>query len=171
MASYEQIKEVVLDIGPLDDRLCNRPEPKTVDDLRFSFQHIMGCAILDRDVNLSHIMDEKVVDPKYKKARSKVKVIIHPDWPFTVMEVPARVVVKLKSGEEFSKERAHVIGSPEDPITLEQIKELYRKFTRGILPSEQIEWTMDAMLHMENLSDVDELLDILTFRYKCNISL
>lgn len=166
--SYEQV-DTIENHSPTNEEICNRPEPQTIGDLQFSFQHTLSCALLDRDVNFDHFSTEIIPDPKYKEARTKVKYVSHPEWPSGFMEVPARVVVKLKNGSELSRERMHIIGSLEEPLTTDQLKALYFKFTGGILPEEQTEWTANSILNLEKLSDVEELMDVLTFRHKIKV--
>ncbi len=166
--SYEQV-DTIENHSPPNEEICNRPDPKTIGDLQFSFQHTLSCALLDKDISLDHFSNEIIADPKYKEARTKVKYVSHPEWPTGFMEVPARVVVKLKDGEELTRERMDVIGSLKEPLTKDQLKELYFKFTKGILSEEQIEWTANAILNLEKLNDVEELMDVLTFRHKISV--
>jgi len=167
--SYEEVETIEAEVGPAEE-ICDRPEPKTDMDLPFSFQNILGAAMLDGDVNLNHIAEEAVDAPRLKEARSKVKLIHHADWPHTLnaamTEVPARLIIKMKDGSEFSGERWHIIGSQEEPLTMGQLQELYSKFTRGILPEEQIRRTGEAILNLEKLSDMEEFMDMLVFRHK-----
>lgn len=163
--SYEEVEKIEVHISPSDE-ICNRPEVNTLGDLQFSYQHILGSAMLDGDVNFSHIESDILVNPRYKEARSKVEVIVHPDWSTLYMAEPALVTVKTKDGREFSGERRYPIGSPKEPLAMEQFGELYSKFTRGILSEEQIEKTAEALLNLEKLNDVEELMDILTFGHK-----
>lgn len=163
--TYDTVEKIIVNASPGDDS-CNRPEPKTIGDLQFSFYHVLGAALLDGDVNFSHINADVLIDQRYKEARSKVEVKIHPEWSHVVMEAPARVTIKTKDGKEFSGERSYPIGSPGEPLTMEQFRKLYSKFTKGILTEAQIEKTADDILNLEKLNDVQELMDILTFRYK-----
>jgi len=73
---------------------------------------------------------------------------------------------KTKDGRKFEKERWRIVGSPEEPLNMEQLQGLYSKFTQGILPDEQVRKTRDAILHLEELSDVEELMDMLVFRHR-----
>ena len=166
--SYGQVENIKVHISHLEE-ICNRPEPKTLGDLQFSFQNAMAAILLDRDVNFSHIAEDKIHDPKYKKVRSKVEIIKHSDWlPKYAMETPARIEVKLKDGREFSKERQYAIGSPQEPLPMEQFKTFFIKFTKGIMPEEKVGWAADAIAHLERLrvEDVQELNRVLTFNVK-----
>lgn len=161
--SMEQIERIQVHISPADEP-CNRPEPKTLGDLQFSFPHILGSAMLDGDVNFSHINTDILNDPRYREARAKVEIIMHQDRSEIIMEAPAEVIIKTRDGREFSGKRTYPIGSPEEPLTLAQLAALYSKFTDGILGKEHRDRTMDALLTLEKQNDVLELMDILTFR-------
>ncbi|MFC1966277.1 MmgE/PrpD family protein [Chloroflexota bacterium] len=160
--SYDQIEELEIHTHPRHWPL-DRPEPKTVGDLQFSFQHTLGTAMLDGDVNLTHFSSDIIADPRYKEARSKVKVFIHQELSPILMKEPQRVIIKTKDGKEFSGERQYAIGSPYEPLTSEQIRALYSKFTHSFLGEQQIEQTAQAILNLEKLNDVRELMEILTF--------
>lgn len=163
--SYEQVENIKVHISHLEE-ICNRPEPKTLGDLQFSFQNAMAAILLDADVNFSHIAEDKIHDLKYKEVRSKVEIVKHSDWlPKYAMETPARIEVKLKDGREFSKERKYAVGSPQEPLPMEQFKALFIKFTRGIMSEEKIGWAADAIAHLEklNIEDVQELNRVLVF--------
>lgn len=166
---YEDIESVEADISVIDQQ-CNRPEPKNEEDLQFSFQNVLGAALLDGDVNLYHVSEDAVHDPRQMEARTKIKLIVHEDWPpslnAAMTEVPSHLTVKLKDGRKLEKERWHIIGCSEEPLPMERLKAFYAKFTNGILSEGQIRKTMDAISNMEQLSDVEELMDILVFRHK-----
>ncbi len=163
--SYEQVESIKVHISHLEE-ICNRPEPKTLGDLQFSFQNALAAILLDGDVNFSHIADDKIRDPKFKEARSKVEIIKHSDWlPKYAMETPARIEVRLKDGREFSRERKTAIGSPQEPLPMEQFRALFIKFTKGVMSEEKIGWAADAIAHLEklNVEDVQELNRVLVF--------
>lgn len=159
--SYEDVEAVEVHTSPSDEP-CNRTELKTEGDVQFSFQHVLGAALLDGDVNLKHITEAAIYDPRLKEARSKIKVIPHPEWSKELLKEPARISVKTKDGRAFSKERRFPIGSPDEPLTMDQFRGLYNKFSQGILPEREISRAADAILNLEKLSDLRELMSILT---------
>ena len=79
-----------------------------------------------------------------------------------MLKEPARISVKTKDGRAFSKERRFPIGSPDEPLTMDQFRGLYNKFSEGILPEREISRAADAILNLEELSDLSELMSILT---------
>lgn len=163
---YDQVETVEVHAAP-NDEPCNRPEPKALTDLQFSFYHTLGAAMLDGDVDFRHTGSLAIAnDPRYKEARSKVKFIMHPDRSTVVWKAPACLTIKTKDGREFSGERYATIGSPKEPLTMEQFRALYAKFSRGVLSEDQIRHTADAILNLEKLNDIEDLMEVLTFRRK-----
>jgi 2-methylcitrate dehydratase PrpD len=160
--SYEQIDDVEVHISKVD-KILDRPEPKSLGDLQFSFHHTLAAAMLDRDVNLKHFTPEMVDDGRLKDARQKVKVIVHYEWPSGTMESPAVITINLKDGEKLSRERQYAIGSPKEPLSQEKFGQLYHKFTQGILDEKLIRQTADQILNIEDLDDVMPLFNTLTF--------
>jgi len=160
--AYEDVEAVEVDMTHGEAHV-NRPDPKTEGDCQFSLRHVLGCAILDGDVNLSHATPTAGDDPRLKAAREKVKQIFHDVHPEGRWIDPARVTIKMKDGRVFTKERRYIIGSMEEPLTLEQVRGLYEKFTKGVLPEDIIKKTGDSLMNLENLSDLDQILDLLVF--------
>ena len=149
------------------DQRCNRPEPKSENDLQFSFQHTLAAAMLDGDVSLGHFTPEAVADPRLTEARSRVKFIPAPDdlsvdsLGDALSDTPAHVVIKTKDGRTFEKQKQYALGHFMDPLTKEQFEELYRKFTRDVLPEKNILESAEAILNLEKIKNVKDVLKML----------
>jgi 2-methylcitrate dehydratase PrpD len=165
--SYKDVESIELGVSP-GDASCNRPEPKTLGDLQFSFQHLLGSAMLDGDVNYKHIDRDILLDSAYEEARSKVRLYDDPElFKYKLfLEAPANLTIRMKDGRTFSGERQYPIGCIHEPVSIDRIKSLYLKFTEGVLAREQAERTAEMLLHLEKLKDVQELMDILTYRHR-----
>ncbi|HUV59686.1 MAG TPA: MmgE/PrpD family protein [Desulfatiglandales bacterium] len=163
--SFEDVETIEVHSRRKGDIRQNRPEPKDANDLQFSIQHTLGAAMLDGDVGLEHMTEDTVVEPRLKEARSKVKFIPAPDdSPGGTLgesfDEPACVVIKTKDGKTFSRERQYVIGSFQEPLSLDQFRELYHKFTCGILSEENISKSAGTILNLESIDSVKEIMDI-----------
>ena len=160
--SFEDVEVIEVHSRRKGDIRNNRPDPKTVGDLQFSFHHNLGAAMLDGDVGLEHFTPEAVFDSRLKEARSKVKFIPAPDDSSEdFLDEPACVVIKTKDGRTFTGERKYAIGSFQEPLTLAQFRELYYKFTRGILFEKDISKTEELILNLEKINKVQEVTDFL----------
>jgi len=159
--SYDDVSIIEVHTS-LAEKICDRPEPKDERDLQFSFQHVLSAALLDGDVNLKHISEKAVHDPRYIEARRKVKMIYHPELTIEYNRAPSHVVIKMKDGREFSRERLFPIGDPiHDPLTAEQVQGLYAKFSKGILREKDISKVADMVGHLEELKSLKGLISIL----------
>ncbi len=158
--SFEEIEAIEVHASP-GDKICDRPEPKNEGDLQFSFQHVLSAAMMDGDINLKHFTKEAVDTPRLKKARSRVKFILYPDLSDKFLAAPSQLVVKMKDGRQFKKERIYPIGHPKEPVTTEQLRTLCAKFTEGILVEKKFSKMTDMILDLEKLGNVKELVDIL----------
>jgi len=43
--------------------------------------------------------------------------------------------------------------------------ELYKKYAKGLLTEKQLEWTANIILNLEQYKDLQEFMDVLTYRY------
>ena len=161
--SSDEIQTVEVLTGP-GDACCDRPNPTTVGDMQFSFQHSLGVAMLKEKLSLDDFLPGAANDPDIKATRRKVSVTVDPDVPYTVsLSEPTTVVVKTTDGKTYSREKLSALGSPEEPLSREQFSDLYRHYASNGLTGENVEKTLDMLWDLEKLEDTSELLDILTF--------
>lgn len=155
--------EVIEVYGNQSDVICDRPDPKDENDLQFSFQHALAVALMDGDVSLERITQNAINDPDLKALRSKVKFFLDTDLPEEYLSAPAKVVIRMKNGKEYSRERMYQLGHPKDPMTVDQFEELYAKLTKGILSSEDINRSSDLILNMDKLANIDDIMNIIVW--------
>ncbi len=156
--SYNQIEKVIVDINLYDSYLMKYPDPKTGDEAKFSFPHILGAAILRGRVWVDSFTDESATDHALGGARKKIKVIIHPDWPLGRAEARTPVTVKLKDGKVITKE----VAASSEP-TMEQLINRYKEGAQRVYSSDQAEKCIELLLNLEKLKNVSELMNLLTF--------
>lgn len=159
---YDDISKVEIDVGPVD-YTCSRPRPSDPEDARFSFQHIMAALMLDGEIDSHHFSEEKLADKRFQEAWTKTSVTEHPDWPNTFMSGVARLSVVLNSGERIVKEREQALGGPDFPLTADQFKSLYQKYTRNVLKPDDIEATWQTLAELEQVDDLSNFLEKIVF--------
>ena len=158
------VAEIQVDVGITDYEACNRVNPADIESSKFSYQHILSAVMLDGEIDMDTFTDTKISDTKYKAFRPKIKIIAHPEWGGGSNAGVPRVTVRLKNGRVLDKEMDQPIGGNKYPLTSAQIVDLYRKYTRNILTLDQISRTIDLTLDLENIKDLSELINIITFR-------
>ena len=98
-----------------------------------------------------------------KDARRKIKATVDPGLPSGRSFLAVPVTVRLKDGRELTNTVETVKGSIQSPLTVEEQLERYASFARPFLSETQIESSATAVLSMDRLPAVRELLGLLTF--------
>jgi len=138
------------------------PHPVDLQEARFSLEYLLGEVLLRGKVDVhSFVGPETLSDPRHQEAERKVKVSalpdVHPAAP------NAQVTVVTKSGKKLVKRMDGWIGSPQHPLTVEQVKDVCRPFLEVMLNPAQCDRVEELMLNLEQQPDILELMDIVTF--------
>lgn len=160
--SYEDIEEVVVHFDEIR-RILDRARPKTVDDSRFSIQHILGYQMIHGACGLETCTEKAIHDPQIAEASQKVQVVYHPEYPKKFFAGEGRLDLTLKDGKTLTGAMDQPYGGSKYPLTMEQVVDIYRRYCKGILPDARIERLKDIILNMENEPDLEEMYDICTF--------
>ena len=159
--SYEEVERVEAEVPPYYAQLCDRPFPESIALARFSFQFILGQVLLAGKIDYETFKEEKLFEPKSREAQSKVKLIVNPSLPKA--DKGGRVTIFKKDGQKLDKYLEAFWGHPQNPITLEQIRDVLRPYLDAMLIEKQRKRLEDLMLNLENLVDIRELMNLLTF--------
>lgn len=161
------------DVASVETNLCrldavvDRPDPTTIDDARFSIQHVLAVVLLRGDISYEDLLPGAVADPEVAALRSKVDVEVRDDWPDEFNSGSPHVTVTTTDGEVYSEERPHLLGGPEEPLGTDEIRALYEDILLGyyeepLLSAADVERTADVVLDLEHQSSLDGLFETLT---------
>jgi 2-methylcitrate dehydratase PrpD len=142
------------------------PEPRTAFQGKFSYEYNLAAAILDRQVVKDSFTDEKAVSPPMQEALRKVRVVAHKEWEPLGRSAPNPVTVRLKDGRTFIKDVAVPLGHAQDPWPTEEVRDKYLYNARLVLSREDAQATLEMMEHLEEVGDISELMEVVTFRAK-----
>jgi 2-methylcitrate dehydratase PrpD len=162
--SYSDLQGIRLHVAAGAMEVCNRPSPQTVGDLQFSFQHIMSAVAMDGDVNYRHIHKDIIGDPDYVQARTQVEVVVRSDWSARLpVETPALLEIMLKDGRVLTNARQYPTGTIQEPLSLDFVKGLFKKFVGENLAEADKQFVANAIGELETLDrkDVRHVLGIL----------
>ena len=163
--SVADVERIVLHFDPLR-YVVDRPEPKDAEDSRFSTQHILAYQLIHGECGLETCTEAALHDPGIAEARRLFTVVYHPEWPRRYFAGEGRIDVDLRDGRTLTGAMAQPYGGPDNPLSIGQVVDIYRKYCRGILSDRHIERTANIILDMENQPDLQELFDICTFRHR-----
>jgi 2-methylcitrate dehydratase PrpD len=74
---------------------------------------------------LAAFTEEAIADEKIKALARKVSIVIDPEFADIVDESPSRVTVTLGDGRTVQRMRYYASGTPQAPLTKEQIEEKF----------------------------------------------
>jgi 2-methylcitrate dehydratase PrpD len=123
-----------------------------------------GIAIvaLKRDNSAAQFTEDKIRAPEIMRFIGLIKVAHEPKFELEGgrYRVACRLVVRLKSGQEYEAEVRFRKGSPEDPMSAEDLQTKFLKLSAGLGKdrSEQIAAAVMTLDRAANLSGVSRLL-------------
>lgn len=176
----DDVVEVVCRTSDRVPEVVIHSRPKTALEGKFSMEFCMAVALVDGEVGLKQVTDEKVNDPRVKAIIPKVKYY-HPEsmsglkgllyvpppgmsreqWEREVP--PEAVTVKLKDGREYTAEMRVPKGRDKNPMTTEDKQKKYRDCASLILGSGKVEKSLTMLSKLEEVKDIRKLMDIVCF--------
>ena len=168
--------EEIEGINALIEGICMQPVwlNRTIEnptDAQFSVAHGLSLAAHRIPPGKRWQDRETVMNPSVFKLMDKVSFDVHPDYIRSIIENPAarpsRVEVKAR-GKVFIEERLYPKGSPSpQPETFTTMEELVAKFksnAQGVLPPQKIDSAVSAILDLEAMDKIAELMEIVSLR-------
>jgi 2-methylcitrate dehydratase PrpD len=169
--SYEEIQSVEAGVTPfIKEALVGGADPESGDMARFSLEHCLASAIVDKEVTVQSFSNEKVLSPKLKEARKKVKLTVHPEWPSGRNALVIPVTVKLRGGKELTRRVEKLKGTVDLPMSREEQITRYRGFAKPFLSDPQIEQSVAFILNLEKRKDILEFMQTVTFGHEGSIT-
>jgi 2-methylcitrate dehydratase PrpD len=158
--SYDEIELLEAHVNPFVPKILIYHEPKTGLQGKFSAEYNLAAAILDKKVNIASYAEEKVNSSKMREALRKIKVVVHPEW---VPRVGGTlIVIKLNNGATLKNQVETWKGSPDMPLSLEELKKKYCDCAQSALTPDKIERSIQLLLNLSELDNILELMGILT---------
>lgn len=164
--AYDDVKEVEAGVNLFRAQNLRYPDPKTGDEARFSLQQCLGAAIMNRQVGLQDVTDAAAVDPRYRAARQKVRVVYHEEWPKGREYTSVPVTVRMTDGREYTRDVDAPSGGVNSPLTEEEQIARYRDLAGVTLTREQMDRVAELIMNLENVDDLTELYTLMGTRSK-----
>jgi len=167
----EEVKEVKVGVNTPTYELVALPletryHPVTPADAQFSIPYSVACAVVNRKVFIDDYLDEALQRKEIQEMTQKVRVEVDPDIEKTdpVGFAGAKVLVITKNGKKYDKRIDHVKGTPQNPMSTEELEEKFRgcmNFSINKLPHTNIDNMIDKFRNLEDVNDISELVKLL----------
>jgi 2-methylcitrate dehydratase PrpD len=129
---------------------------------QLSMSYAVAAALMDGEMGLRQLTQEKTKNPKIHALGSKMRVVADQELQrMYPAHRPFIMEITMKGGEQVSGRVDYPKGDYRNPMTEEELKAKYFDSATGVIGKEKAEKAMDLLLDMENLESVDRLIGFL----------
>lgn len=162
----DDVERIECEISAHVTKVMTYPKAHTGLEGKFSLPYCLAVAVCDQRVGIRQFADTRVDDAQVQALSSRVH-IVHPydktEWD-TGELLPCIVRVRLKDGRVLEQSAGAPRGDPDNPLTWQQIAEKYRDCARELLSEGDAAQTLDLVHRLEELPNLTEVMEILTFK-------
>ncbi|MFC2066444.1 MmgE/PrpD family protein [Chloroflexota bacterium] len=163
----EQVAAII--VGVPEDMFPLRADANTGFEGKWCIPYTTAAVLVDGKVGLNTFTDEMVQRPVIRDTMSKVQLQVRNDVPiYSGSTEPGRagnpVTVRLNDGRVYENQIDTPRGTPQAPLTLEELSGKYRDCAEKILSRGQIENSIELVLSLEKVKDIGELMRAVTER-------
>jgi len=163
--SAEDISQILVETTARGADILSDPskyQPTTKETADHSLPYVIAAAVADGNVLPDSFSDEKLKDPRIWDLLGKIKVVADPEIDAMFPGIKrARVSITTNSGETHTAQVDHAKGSPQNPMSDEEIVSKFRANAGDILNKEQQDQVIDLTWRFDELKDIGEYMGLL----------
>lgn len=157
-APAEDVEYIELGVHPLVMELTNKREPRTGLEGKFSIAFAGAITWLEGTARHLQFTDEKVNRPDVKELRDRVKVVEDK----SLGQTEAKATVRLRDGETRSEHVRHATGTPENPISDEELREKFAELVEPELGADNARLVIECVEKLGEDGSLKPLLGALS---------
>lgn len=132
--------------------------PQTGLQGKFCMGYLLARAIIDGKVSLDAFTDAAVRDQNILLLAERVRMRLDPNLKARDGGGrPCRVTVRMKNGQTYAREAEHAKGSPEIPMTRDELKAKFWLCARQAISDSSAERALEYVERLETLEDIRPL--------------
>ena len=162
----EDISQILVETTARGADILSDPskyQPTTKETADHSLPYVIAAAVADGNVLPDSFSDEKLKDPRIWDLLGKIKVVADPEIDAMFPGVKrARVSITTNSGETHTAQVDHAKGSPQNPMSDEEIVSKFRANAGDILSKEQQDQVIDLTWRFDELEGIGEYMSLLS---------
>jgi 2-methylcitrate dehydratase PrpD len=136
--------------------------PQTGIQGKFCMPYLLARAIIDGRVFIDAFTESAVRDPNVLKLAERIQMRLDNNLPSSDLgSRPCRVTLRLKNGQTYSREVQNAKGSPEFPLTADELKAKFTDCARQTLSEGSTQRALDDLNQLETLKDIRPLCQLL----------
>ena len=136
--------------------------PKTGIQGKFSMSYLLARAIIDGKISLDMFTDRAVRDARVLKLLERIHLSVDKSLKASNEGGrPCRVTLRLRNGQTYSREVEHAKGSPEVPMTAEEIEAKFSDCAGRVLSKSLTRRVLENIRNLETLKNIRPLCELL----------
>ncbi len=163
--SAEDVAEILVETTVRGADILSDPskfKPKTKETADHSLPYVIAAAVADGNVLPDSFTDEKLKDPRIWDLLGKIKVIADPEIDSLFPAVKrARVSITTQGGATHTATVDHAKGSPENPMSDDEVVAKFRANADGIVSPAQQDQIIDATWNFEHVDNLSKYMNLL----------
>jgi len=153
----DRVQRLIVTLGP---RMGSVVDNREMPDI--CVQHLLAVMLIDKTVSFAAAHDKpRMKDPAVLKQRAKVQLVFDAAIEPDIEARQAIVDITLTDGTRLTEHVKAVRGTPDNPMTRDEIVAKARDLVTPVLGAEKTSRLIDAVLNLENLRRVGELRPLL----------
>lgn len=161
----EDISQILVETTARGADILSDPskyQPTTKETADHSLPYVIAAAVADGNVLPDSFNDEKLKDPRIWDLLGKIKVVADPEIDAMFPGVKrARVSITTNAGETHTAQVDHAKGSPNNPMSDEEIVSKFQANAEGVLDKVRQDEVIDATWRFDELEDIEEYMKLL----------
>jgi len=154
----QTIKHIQGSVEQFAPALVRRRHPRSGLESKFCYYHSVAAALTDGQALPAQFTDERASDPAIESLRNRIDFDEDPSLPRRAV----RVTLELNDGRTYTERVDHPTGTPGNPMSDTMVEEKFNGLASKVLGAEKAEKTQRALWNVDKLSDVSELMPLLT---------
>ncbi|HEY2380829.1 MAG TPA: MmgE/PrpD family protein [Terriglobia bacterium] len=137
--------------------------PKAAREGKFSMPYLIARAIIDGNITFDTFTEEAVRNPQALQLLERIDMKVDPALQAgTDGSRPAIVAMKLTNGQTQTLEQKFPKGSPEVPMTQDELVSKFRTCTKGVLSAASTDRALDYIGKLETMNNIRPLVKTLS---------
>jgi len=161
----EDISEILVETTTRGADILSDPSkfaPKTKETADHSLPYVIAVAVADGNVLPDSFSDEKLRDPRIRDLLGKIKVVADPEIDALFPRVKrARVQITTLPGSIHAAQVDHAKGSPQNPMSDEEIIAKFRANAGGVVSSHRMDEIIQATWAFDEIEDIGMYMRLL----------
>jgi 2-methylcitrate dehydratase PrpD len=162
----EEVEGVTVEVPPVVMDFVGRPfeiGPSPQVSAQFSIPYTVATCILKREIFIGDFEDEAVISSPAIELARRILVVERDDVTDPKAFVPIRMEIRLKDGRKMVREAHQMKGSPDHPMTTDEVVEKFKKcneYALNPLSDANVDALIEKTLAIENIADITEMQNL-----------